>query len=258
MGKKKKRSAKKLWPYIGLGILAVVTMAVVGFVLMKDQSQPTAAPAASSAPASPKVTKAAPAPPAKIDLAPGTKTIIFGDSWTAGYTANPLSKGYAFSTIEALQLDGDVQGGPGTGYLNPGQAGTTFSQRFATLPADPELDLLIIQGSVNDQNADKSTLGAVVDKLIADAKAKFPTADLVILGPAPSDAPANPGIIQLDDIIRNRAKLASVHYISPLAEEWITTANEEQVIDQKTQHPSNDGHAYLASKLVDSLKKLAA
>jgi lysophospholipase L1-like esterase len=257
MGKKKKRSATKLWPFVGLGILAVLTLTVVGFALMKDYPQPSASPSTRSAPASPKVTKAAPAPAPKIDLSPGTKTIIFGDSWTAGYTANPLSKGYAFTTIAALQLDGAVNGGPGTGYLNPGQAGTTFSQRFATLPADTDLDLLIIQGSVNDQNSDKATLGAVVDKLIADAKAKFPNADIVILGPAPSDAPANPGIIQLDDIIGTRAKLASVHYISPLAEKWITEENEKQVIDQQTQHPSNEGHDYLSAKLVDHLRKLA-
>ena len=48
-------------------------------------------------------------------------------------------------------------------------------------------------------------------------------------------------------------------YLSPIAENWITSANYHDVIDTSTtarDHPSTAGHAYLADRVAADLRKL--
>lgn len=196
-------------------------------------------------------------PPApKLTFSDGTKAVFFGDSWTLGTSARPATKGFAYETISALHLNGQVEGVGGTGYLNPGLSGNqTYLQRINAFPVS-DAALVVLQGSVNDQNQNQITMGDEVDKVFAAMHAKFPAAQIVVLGPAPSDLPANSGVMRADDIIGNRAKAAGLNYISPLRQQWITPENFGSVIDPATHHPSTEGHSYLASKLVTALTAL--
>lgn len=191
-------------------------------------------------------------------LALGTQTVIFGDSWTAGLFLRPETQGYAYLAADKLGLDAEVIGGSGTGYLNPGSAGLgTYNTRLKALPVS-DARLLIIQGSVNDFGKNLLQLGPVFDQTIATAKKKFPKAQIVILGPSTNTMPIHAALSGADNIIGERAQNAGLAYISPMRGQWITSENFTKVISRDNSHPTVEGHAYLASKLVESINALKA
>lgn len=211
--------------------------------LAKDSATPTASPTL--------------APPAPLTFDAGTKTLFFGDSWTFGMTAVPGTRGFAYLTAEQLQLDATVMGGPGTGYLNPGPAKEgTYSDRLNQLPAALDPQLVVVQGSINDGNLSPIDLPVAANKFIAELKGKFPAAQVVMIGPAPNAYPVDQSVIRLDNYLGQVAANNSLNYISPLKDKWITAGNVSTIIDAKTMHPSNAGHAILASKTVDALNAI--
>jgi lysophospholipase L1-like esterase len=197
--------------------------------------------------------------PALLTFGPGTKTLFFGDSWTFGMTAVPVTQGFAYLTAEQLQLNATVMGGPGTGYLNPGPAKEgTYSERLNKVPANLNPDLVVVQGSINDGNISPIDLPNAVNQFIAQLRVKFPTAQVVLVGPAPNAIPMDPSVTRLDNYLGQVAANNSLNYISPVKGNWITAENVGTVIDAKTKHPTNAGHAVLASKTVDALNAIKA
>ncbi|MGN7250032.1 GDSL-type esterase/lipase family protein [Arthrobacter sp. SAFR-014] len=204
------------------------------------------------------------APVSAVNIAPklleaGTKAVIFGDSWTQGAAASKQELGFAYLTGESLKWDVQVEGGSGTSYLNPGTRSIgTFIERTAKLAADDSVQLVIVQGSVNDQ--DRNLLA--LPKAAADAweamRGKFPNAQLVIMGPATNAVPVDPQLLQVDQILQTAAAKAKLPYISPLTEGWISASNYATYIDvAAAQHPTDAGHAFVAKKTVAALKALA-
>jgi lysophospholipase L1-like esterase len=194
------------------------------------------------------------APVAPLTFEPGTKTVIFGDSWTTGLFMQPESKGYAYLTGAALDLDIEVLGGNGTGYLNAGPNNQgSYGQRLQALPTS-DARLLVMQGSVNDFGRNSADLGPAFDETIQIAREKFPAAQIVVIGPSTAQWPAQPGIVTNDNILSERSGQAGIAYVSPYMEKWINAENFASVIDPATGHPSEAGHAYLASKVTEALK----
>lgn len=190
-----------------------------------------------------------------LKFSKGTKTLFFGDSWTFGMSATPETSGYAYQAADMLGLDADVSGGVGTGYVNPGGGQGNFRKRLLALPASSPA-LVIVQGSVNDYGKYMTSVeGAALD-LIRQAKAKYPKAQIVMMGPATFTWPADAQLVRLDKTLAGVALASRVHYVSPVQGAWITAGNFDKVIDPETNHPSTGGHAYLASKLVAALNKL--
>lgn len=261
---RRKKKRVKIIGGVAAGLFAVgVTLAVVGSALAPQPVPPISEKVAKAyaeglANPTPQPTAASTAkPPAPLKFGPGTRTLFFGDSWTFGMTAEPVTQGFAYLTAERLKLDATVQGGPGTGYLNPGPANEgTYSKRLSSLPASLDPELVVLQGSINDGNISPIQLPDAVNKFIRQLKAKFPAAQIVMVGPAPHLFPVDPSIIRLDNYLRQVAGNNSLNYISPYAEKWITVENLAEVIDAKTAHPTNAGHAFLASKTVADLQKI--
>lgn len=200
--------------------------------------------------------------PIKIDaalLSAGTKTVIFGDSWTKGTGAARPELGYAHLTGASLGWSNTVLGAGGTGYMNPGTGGVgPFAQRLGGMPVNAEARLVIMQGSVNDQSQDLPNFAPAVEKALNAAKAKFPNAQLVVLGPAPATLPVAPNLRQIDGKLRQTAEARGIPYISPVQDFWVTESNFSEVIDRaQLNHPSTAGHAYLAEQTVKALKDLA-
>lgn len=189
-----------------------------------------------------------------IKFSEGTKSVIFGDSWTAGLFMDPATDGYAYRFTSELGLDAEVLGGNGTGYLNAGSNGLGgYKQRLSALPVG-DANLLIIQGSVNDFGKNLADLGPAFDEATSMAKEKFPAAQIVILGPSTAQWPVQSALMTVDGILAERSANAGLAYISPYMGQWISEKNFSDVIDPETGHPSADGHAYLAAKVVETLK----
>ena len=88
--------------------------------------------------------------------------------------------------------------------------------------------------------------------------ALYPEASIVILGPAPQVLPVQAATARIDADLAELAAARGWWYVSPIAEDWITPANYAAVIDTGIgrDHPSTDGHAYLATRLAEALATL--
>lgn len=247
-----------LWKYIGLAVLAVVTFGVVAATFLTPEPVPPASTVTPKAAPSAKRSLTAPAP---LKLDPGTKSVFFGDSWTAGYASEPSTRGFAYRAGDALRLDYEVDAtGSGTGYLNPGpEKNGTYATRLAKRPVDPSVGLLVLQGGLNDQGQALSKFVNEARRTIALAKAKFPKAQIVIMGPINPTPTAGTDLMTIDASLMGLAEANAMHYISGHQARWITPENLADVIDEsKASHPSTAGHAYLADKVADALRRLAA
>jgi uncharacterized protein YbjT (DUF2867 family) len=134
----------------------------------------------------------------------------------------------------------------------------TYGQRAAKLEVDPAVKLLVVQGTLNDQIMDLSEHFRAVKSTLAVLRTRFPSAQIVLLGPLPSTIPAHPGLSLIDRNLFDVAAEEKLLYISPMSEGWLTADNYAEMINEKAaNHPSDAGHAYLAGKVIDSLEAAA-
>ena len=193
-----------------------------------------------------------------LDAPPGTKALFFGDSWTVGYHALPVTQGYAYQAGRALQWDFAVSGANGTGYLNRGEEGAgTYLDRLKALHVNSSVQLVVLQGGVSDAFLQLNDLSAAATAAIDRLREVFPNAQIVMVGLAPTTLPAKPQFATADHILATAAAFKSVHYVSPLMDEWITAENYPWAIDVGANYaPTTAGHTYLGERLTDALRTL--
>ena len=241
--------ARRPWlPVLGA---ALAVAAVCALALLRPSTSSTPAVAG------PDAAVAAPAP---LALPENPRVLVFGDSWVYGSAANLPSLGFAYLLADRLDGETIVDGVRGSGYLKPGLDGPDYGTRIAAL--DPELDpaLVIVEGSINDRRLYPSGYTAAVSAAWDALAALYPDAAIVILGPAPQVLPVEAPTAAIDGDLAALAAARGWNYISPLAEGWIDAGNYSAVIDTSVlgaNHPSTEGHAYLADRVADALDRLA-
>lgn len=239
----------------GLAVGTVLVLAAVVLGVWKPWSPGPSSAAVAGAGHDDAVTIA----PAPLTLPEHPTVLVFGDSWTYGSAASEPTLGYAYLLADLVHGTTIVNGVRGSGYLKPGIDGPAFGERIAAL--DPALtpDLIIIQGSINDRAQGAAGYREAVTAAWDAMAAKYPEAQIVILGPAPHELPVGAATARID---RDLAALAGARgwwYISPVAEGWITPQNYRDVIDVDLgrKHPSTAGHRYLAERLAAALAELS-
>lgn len=238
-----------------LAFAAIVVASVLAVAAIRPwASQPTAQIAAGAGSAQAVVA------PAALSLPDEPKVLIFGDSWTYGSAAATPTLGYAYVLGERLGWDTIVDGVRGSGYLKSGQIvpgvdGGTYGSRIAALDPSMQPDLIIVEGSINDRRLPAEGYREAVSAAWDALAALYPAASIVILGPAPQVLPVQETTARIDADLAALAAERGWWYISPITEEWITTTNYADVIDTGIgrDHPSTSGHAFLATKVAESL-----
>lgn len=230
-------------------VVAVAVALVCAFAVWRPSAAvPTAQVAAAAG--APAVVDAEP-----LMLPAQPRVLIFGDSWTYGSAASDPTLGYAYVIGANLGWKTTVNGVPGSGYLKPGLTGPAFGERIAALDPALDPDLVIVQGSINDRTQGAAGYREAVAAAWNALEALYPDASFVILGPAPHVLPVGTETARIDRDLGELAAARGWWYISPLGERWITDANYLGVIDTGVgrNHPSTEGHAYLAERLADDL-----
>lgn len=199
--------------------------------------------------------------PAALSLPDEPRVLIFGDSWTYGSAATDPTLGYAYVLGSAMGWDVVVDGVRGSGYLKPGWDGGSFGERIAALDPALDPDLVLVEGSINDRRLPAEGYREAVSAAWDTLSGIYPDAAIVILGPAPQVLPVEPATARIDADLASLAGERGWWYISPIADEWITSVNYLTVIDTSDigrDHPSTGGHAYLAERVADALARLSA
>lgn len=253
MGTKRKRRRTKNWAQrntalLSIGLVGIVTAGLVGAALNRSEpsstyTRPQSTPAATVE--APTTAQLAPVPA-------GSRVLFLGDSYTEGYGAtDPTTQGFAPVAANTLGWVADVDGSGGTGYLNPGPANVgTYGERAARINVEAPA-LIVLQGSSNDLDADLTALPTAVDGVIATLKAKYPDAQLVILGPAFGyAAPVN-------DAMKAYATERNIPYIDAIAGGWLAGDLFTQYTSTETGgHPTTDGYAWIAKNFAASITNL--
>lgn len=239
------------WLLVGSLVAVVAVCAIAVFRAWASPAEPVVPVAQAEAVA------LAPTP---LALPEDATVLIFGDSWTYGSAATAPSLGFAYLIGEKLGWDAVVDGVRGSGYLKPGLDGGSFGERIAALDPDLDPDLVIVQGSINDRRLYPDGYRDAVTAAWDSLAALYPEATVVILGPAPQVLPVEKATSRIDADLAELAAARGWWYISPVAEEWITPANYDAVIDASDvgrDHPSTEGHSHLAERLAEALDRLA-
>ncbi|WP_194409013.1 SGNH/GDSL hydrolase family protein [Microbacterium cremeum] len=246
------------WGWLSLAGAALAVAAVCAVSLLRPWAATEPAVPASVAADSGPAAAIAPAP---LSLPDDARVLVFGDSWVYGSAATTPSLGFAYRLADELGVETLVDGVRGSGYLKPGLGGPAYGERIAALDPAREPDLVVVEGSINDRRLHPDGYRDAVTAAWDALAARFPDADIVILGPAPQVLPVEAATRRIDDDLRALAAERGWWYLSPIAEEWITDANYLDVIDTGPigrDHPSTDGHAYLAVRLAEAIRAMSA
>lgn len=202
---------------------------------------------------------AAPAMPAPLALPEHPKVLVFGDSWVYGSAATEPTKGFAYLLREVAGWDTVVDGVRGSGYLKDGIDGPSYGMRISALDPALDPDMVILEGSINDRRLHPEGYAEAVTAAWDALAALYPAAQIVVLGPAPQVLPVEPATARIDRDLANLAAERGWWYVSPIADGWITESNYLDVIDTSElgrDHPSNQGHAYLAERVAEAITAL--
>ncbi|HEX5729809.1 SGNH/GDSL hydrolase family protein [Microbacterium sp.] len=246
------RRTRSLWV---LAVVAVAIAAVCAVAALRSWSAPPSAVVATDE----GTVAAAAAAPALLALPEQPRVLIFGDSWTYGSAASLPTLGYAYVIGQRLGWETTVDGVRGSGYLKPGLDGGAYGERISALDPALDPDLVIVEGSINDRRLAPTGYREAVTAAWDALAARYPEASVVILGPAPQVLPVEAATARIDADLATLAAERGWWYVSPIGEDWITTENYAAVIDTGIgrEHPSTNGHAYLATRLAEALTTLS-
>ncbi|MFG1999126.1 SGNH/GDSL hydrolase family protein [Spirillospora sp. NPDC048911] len=199
--------------------------------------------------------------------------MILGDSYTVGERGSQPETTYAPAAARLLGWQVVAAGKAGTGFVATGTrrknadtvkpAGQAFLGLFESqLGWRPAPDLLIVSGGHNDRKYPAVQTGQAARDLLSRAKQRWPGTPMVLIGPIWGNETPPQTALAIRDVLRGVAQELKIPFIDPIAERWITgnraahTGNAPVYIRPDGVHPTIEGHRYLATRLVDDIKRL--
>ncbi len=219
--------------------------------------------------------------------APVGRIMVFGDSIPGGSSMNSgggagtwfpraaRALGYADAWNEALGS---------TGYITAGSTATLGTRApIDVIPHAP--DVLLIWAGYNDSGGSQPAIASAAASLysaITDSQTGLPDCTVYVLGCwSPTGSPGA-SLTNTDATLRTAAAAAGLAFISPITGSvydgtgalvathgpWITgtgrvgattgSGNADVYIGTDGVHPTNEGHTYLASRVVAAIQELTA
>lgn len=234
------------WGTAAMSILVVGNCGLFGYLSLRPApSDPDAGsvtvPVASTAVAP------TPAPAATSSPAVATRTpvlAVYGDGYTAGSTLGGQgAKNWAALVAQQLGADLRVNAVSLAGYVSQGTTGQTFPQLVAAHPV-PDADVIVVFGSRNDDGKSPSAVGQAAAQTFAGVRASAPHAQLVVIGPAWSNASPPADLSAVSAAVKSAATAAGATYVDPLSGGWFATP--ASLIASDGVSPTDAGDAYLA------------
>lgn len=227
----------------GLGVLALVAVALVVLAF----SPPATAPVGAAS--QPPIT----APPTATPT-PHLSVTFLGDSYTGG-SSNDSGANARWPALVSLPSGAarQVLAIGGAGYVATSSQGGPFSVMQSQVNADA--DYVVIWASRND-TTDVVSVRNAAEKLYSAIQTTAPNAQLIVISPVwlSSDVPQN--IINNRIATKAAAKAAGATYVDALKSNWMEDLPD--LIGKDGVHPNDAGHAYLAKKIGAALTKIIA
>jgi hypothetical protein len=201
----------------------------------------------------------------RLQLPAKPHVMVIGDSWSTGYAAAP---GHGYIDILARTFGwrvDTVPDAPNSGWEYPGADGRpgTFASRLTKQPVDKSVDLMFMNGGLNDQQVVRNgthmdtKFNEGVKAAIALVHTKYPNAKIVVMGPLMPVVNYQGIIPEIDDRLAYEATQERFYYISPYLEDWFSSADliRRLINHRASDSPNTAGHAYLAQRAAADLRK---
>ena len=198
--------------------------------------------------------------PTTTAVDPGPERAMFlGGSLVEGVGASDRQHSFPYRVAELTGWRVGVEGEADTGYATASGAADTdpLAQPFwarvgEVVAADP--DVVVVQGGRADAaEGPVAQARAEVRRTLETLREGLPTADLVVVGPMSPDGRTTPELEQMRDVVRAAARDVGATFVDPLAEQWLTPDLAEEYADPATGSLDDDGHLYVAKRLVEAL-----
>lgn len=233
-------------------LLALVTGLVVALALASGCSPAKPAPPPTCAFPDPRPTLVR----GSLSLPAHPSVLIFGDSYTEGYGAEPETKGWAYLVGRPLGWTVTVDGVGGTGYVNPGpKAEGTYLQRLPKLQGR-SFDLVVMQGGSNDKDTPYPQLQQAVSRTLDAVRTEFPGATILLMAPATPYGKPDPTRVLSECVLAGLAVQQHLGFIDPLAESWFVDGDGQRYANPANGHPSNAGYVRIAARFEADVRVL--
>ena len=193
-----------------------------------------------------------------------TRAVLLGDSWLDGRGASSPAVGMANLVSSRLGWRSRNLSRPGMGYIASGRQGSgAFASRLDEALAQ-DTDYVVVSGGFADYAAlFKRHEGGLAQterralQVFTRIQADAPDATLVVVGPWWPGVPEHAilGIEAIRDRVRAAAAAVEAVWIDPLGGAWINDRNRGRLIDAATNLPNDAGHAHLAERLAEAIRK---
>jgi acyl-CoA thioesterase-1 len=236
------------WAIAGVAAV-VIAVAFVGYALTAHFTRGDTAAATGPAYTPPPVAQTA-----SFTMPADPRALFFGDSYTAGEGATSPEMAYPAVASRVLGWDHRTVAVGGTGYVNPGdQNSGNYSTRIPGLReqlADFVPNIVVMQGSLNDQGVPVNELTEQAGSDIDAMRATYPDAQIVVLGPSAPTVPSRPAINKVTNILYNVALDKGVVWINALS--WMLQAGPGYLAPDSV-HPSDFGHQKIAERFIETV-----
>lgn len=236
------------WKQSTGGVAHWLLMVIVGALVVGGcvvvANLPGRPPTASSTPA--------PVPTYGSTSAPFIDVTVVGDSYTAGSAMNQGDEWWALvDSQNGIAVERYAVGG--TGYASTREMDygpSNFLTRLERMPNN--VANLMFFGSINDGRLGYQATYDAAAATYTAAKAKWPEARLLAVGPASPTWPTPTAYTTSRDAVRDAAAASGVAFFDPIEARWFADAPE--LIGDDGIHPTDAGHEYLAARLGDVLR----
>lgn len=197
---------------------------------------------------------------AKACASDGTKSITYiGDSLTNG-TSQDSGLGARFPAIisRRLLVPARILASNGSGYVQVGPAAGAQTFPGQARSVQPDTSLVLILGSRNDMHSEED-IDEIPERALTTyerVKDRAPNARLLVVGPPWINDSPSAEILAVRDQVRAAAEQAGVDFLDPIREGWfaepqgVLDDGRSRLIAQDRIHPNDDGHEYLADRLL--------
>ncbi len=243
---------RTVWLKIAIAIIGSgLAIGLAGIALFDDRA-PTVTTADRI-----RAAKTAPEPPFAL---------FIGDSYTGGTGADRSDGGFAWTVASKMGWKPAIDGEGGTGYVSRGpqtlDRRRPVGERIADDTEQFDFDYVIIAAGLND-----SSRGYSARKIEAEAAAAFravheaePQARLIVIGPFwPGGGWVFKSAQEVSASVKKAALADGALYLDPFGERWLTgrkgdnNGNAERYISNDGIQPNQQGHDYLATRIVNDL-----
>lgn len=194
-----------------------------------------------------------------VDSRPSVPIVIIGDSYTGGSdiggngNQNWTAKVQGQLDENAYSIPYHVYAEGGSGYVQRGSAGSTFSDLADSLT--PDTGIVVVFGSRNDEGSEPAQVDEAARALYAKITAVAPQAKLLVIGPPWVNENAPTNLLAIRDVLQTAATETGATFVDPLAEGWFFGA-DSQLIGTDGVQPTDDGHTYMAEKILPHVTTL--